>query len=801
MADEATGAEGQTMSERGKSEPAAPDEPASGDDAANDEQVGQPDAAAKDVALEAEAEPAEPAEDEDGEDDEEDDSDDAARGTRGAHERKASSGLQNFWRYVTQTYATADPRSLGLFRIALATLLFIDVARRWPDVEAHYSNTGWLTNHFALFRPMSDHLFSVYLAFSTPTEVKTLMAFQLLVCVLLAIGWRTRLMHVLSAILIVSINSRNIMLENGGWVVLNILTVWTMFLPLGRRFSVDAVLASLKARRETGMAALNDREDPPRDTRPVVSLAVAALIAQWVVIYYFNVVHKQGAEWRDGTAVYYFFQQDRMVTGLGAWLRDFLPVGAFRFMTFGALFVESSIALLLALPFRAPIARMIAWLLCISLHLSIDAVVQLGPFSWAMVTAFWVLIPREAWETLGPRIARRFPRRTLCIAADSGFWLSFARVVKRFDVLGTIEFRVVAPAELPEAERDREADDDEDEDRDSEPEARSAAEERSEAEERDDDADDEPEAASEEKRKVSRRPPRSRRSIPPGSLERDVAETLVVIDPTTGTRYLGLPALFRLFDAVPFGFFLLLPARFPGISGAIAKRLRRAAQHRDEADAYFEVEKLPGSAEVRPLPPSPARESVRQGFAYLREAAVFALVIACGSQVLQENRAVPKWLKPTHRPEWMTALVVYPRMFQGWSMFAPSPPRDDGRMVIDGVTKDGRKLDPLTGEAPSFEVQPPGGFRMNQIWGDFHRRIGEDRFGAYLEGVKEMLKHYHVISGKPENELKSFDMWFVNEQIPPPGQKRLPPTRRKILSWSGDEAAQPQPAKRKSGKH
>ena len=90
--------------------------------------------------------------------------------------------------FLRDTYATADPRSLGLFRIALGMLLFVDVLRRWPDIEAHYANTGWLTNHYMLFRPMSDHLFSLYLACSTPGEVKALMLVQLAVCVFLAIG-------------------------------------------------------------------------------------------------------------------------------------------------------------------------------------------------------------------------------------------------------------------------------------------------------------------------------------------------------------------------------------------------------------------------------------------------------------------------------------------------------------------------------------------------------------------------------------------------------------------------------------
>ena len=643
--------------------------------------------------------------------------------------------------FLQSTYATADPRSLGLFRIALGILLFLDVARRWPDVDAHYANTGWLSNHFMLFRPMSDHLFSLYLACSTPGEVKTLMALHLLVCALLAIGWHTRLMHFLAAILLVSINSRNILLENGGWVVLTLLTGWSLFLPLGRRFSVDALRASFRARSETGFAGLNDTTLPVRDTRPVVSLAVAALIFQWIVIYYFNVVHKTGREWHDGTAVYYFFQQDRMVTLLGAWVREHVPVVTFKLMTFSALAMESSIALLLASPFRTPLFRMLAWALCCALHLSIDAVVQLGPFSWAMVTMFWILIPTEAWDLFSAKFAQRWPRRELCFDPESGFWITFCRVVKRFDVLGHVHFRPVKSTE-------------------------------SDAED-----DDEEESA--------------QNLSPEEALGRAVAQTLVVVDPAKARTYRGGEALIRLADAVPFGWLLVLPARIPGLDIAIERRLERASVSRAATDAYFELDGLAGRAEILPSEPSAARLFFRRALATAREFAVLLIVVSCGSQVLIENRAVPKWLKPEHRPEWMTSIVVYPRLFQGWSMFAPSPPSDDGRLVVDGITKDGRHLDPLTGLAPSFEVQPKDGFRMNQIWGDFHRRIAEQRFEPYLDGVREMLKNYHQITGKKEDELVSFDVWFVNEHIPPPGEPRAASERRRLFAWSAEPSGHP----------
>ncbi|HWP06221.1 MAG TPA: HTTM domain-containing protein [Polyangiaceae bacterium] len=660
---------------------------------------------------------------------------------------------QPFGAFLRETYGVADPRSLGLFRIALATLLFFDVLRRWPDIEAHYANTGWLTNHYMLFRPMSDHLFSLYLACTTPGEVKTLMLFHLAVCVFLALGWHTRVMQVLAAVMLVSINSRNIMLENGGWVVLTLLTVWSMFLPLGRRFSIDALCASFRARRETTVEALNDRAAPERDTRPVVSLAVAALILQWIVIYYFNVVHKTGHEWRDGTAVYYFFQQDRMVTMLGGWLRDYIPVLGYKSMTYSALAMEAMIALLLAAPFRTSFFRMVAWGLCCALHLSIDAVVQLGPFSWAMVTMFWALIPREAWDEWGPKLAARWPERELCFDAQSGFWLAFCRVVKRFDVLDRVHFRAVTPA-LSEEETA------------------------------------EPEGGEGEKDPAR----------PGERLARAVGETLVVRDPKRKKVFRGLRALFRLGDAVPFGAVLTFPARLPLLGTAIERRLERASASSGEADAYFELEGLPGSAEVHPSEPTPASVFLRRVVNFAREGAIVLVMVSCGSQVLIENRAVPKFLKVEHRPDWMASIVIYPRLFQGWSMFAPSPPSDDGRVVVDGVTKDGRHLDPLTGEAPSFDVQPKGGFRMNQIWGDFHRRIGEQRFEGYLEGVRDMLRNYHQITHRPEDELVSFTAYFVSEHIPPPGGKHAPASRREILSWTSDSAPPKQPQRPARGR-
>jgi hypothetical protein len=601
-------------------------------------------------------------------------------------------------------FASADPRSLGVFRIALGVLLFLDAARRYPDIEAHYANTGWLPNHFALFRPLSDYLFSLYVTCSTPGQVKVLLTLQLLVDLLLIVGFRTRLMHVLAAILLASLNSRNVMLENGGWVVLTLLTVWSMFLPLGRRFSVDALLRSLRGRREVTLGELN--APLVRDTSPVLSFAVLALVLQWAAIYAFNVAQKNGAPWKDGTAVYYALHQHGMLTPVGTWLGNTLPLSVIRWLTFGALGVEASVAFLLILPVKTPITRMLAWLLACGLHLSIASVLHVGTFSWAMVIMFLALVPREAWDLFGARLRARRPERELIIDADSPLSVAVCRAVKRFDNLDKVRF---VAAEGSHVGR------------------------------------------------------------------------FVVFDPKAGRRSRGLPGLFSLARALPLGRATLAWLRVPGFSGIARRAIRRAERKPDFWAQYFEL--LPVDTAVEPSHSTPAGEFLRRIGSMCREAAILVLLVCCGSQLLIENQLVPASLKPTGRPVWMTAVITYPRLFQGWSMFAPAPPLDDVTVVVDGRTKDGRHFDPLTGDAPSFDVAARRQRSRNCEWYYFDRHLSEERFRPYLSGVRDFLKNHHEITGRPEDALVAFDVWSISEPIALPGTLKSPPVKSKVLSY------------------
>lgn len=650
-------------------------------------------------------------------------------------------------RGVLNVYATVDPRSLGLLRLLLGAVLFVDLARRYPTLVDHLSNEGWLPNHFSLFRPMSNHGWSLYHAFSTPGEVRVLFFLHLAVNFCFFIGWRTKLMQVLAAVLLISVSSRTILMENGGWVVLILITVWSMFLPLGRRFSVDSLLRSLRARRETSAAALNDAASPQRDVTPVVSIAVTALLLQWVVIYFFNAVHKTGAPWKDGTAVYYFLQQDRMVSVFGGWLSDRMPLWGYQGMSWGALAVEFALPVLLLTPLFTRRARMLAWLLIIGLHLSIDVMVVLGPFSWAMMVMLAAFVHRDDWAWLAARQKKKRAARVVYFDADNGLTLQLCRLIKRLDGHGLVRFVpssdargfAVGPALASAAGPAR---------------VELAA-------EADDGAGDTGSGA-------------ARSQSEPGSAEADVANE--------GAAVHGVLALRSLSQALSLPRVSALWLYLPGLSqltDAVLTRVLRRRDHYARVLGFGELVHAPD--EVAPPPSGLERlcAGVRHWFT---QVVVAYLMFAATTQVLVENRAVPEKFKPKQRPEWLEATIVYPRMFQGWSMFAPQPPGDDGVIVVDALTRDGRRVDPLTGKPPTFEMDPVNGYHLNQLWCDWQRRFGENRFRAYLPGVKDYLLRYHERTGNPGDELVAFEVWSLNERVPPPGAPQTPPNRNRLLS-------------------
>ena len=653
------------------------------------------------------------------------------------------------FRATLREFATVDPRSLGLFRVLFGVLLLIDLYRRLPDYVLFYTNEGMLPNHGAIYRPMSGYLFSIYHAFSTRGEVLAAFGATAIVYLCFLVGWKTKVFQIATLVLVTSLHSRNIMLENGGDVVFNILALWTCFLPLGRRFSVDALLASLRARHEGSATELNDRASPQPDRRPFVSLAFAAIVLNLAVIYYFNWVHKDGFTWQNATSVHYVLWADRLVQPSGVWLRQWVPMWAIRTMTGGTLVMESSIVILLLCPIWIRSCRRVAALTVIALHAGFQSVGHFGLFSFVMMVHAPLLMGPEDWDALARRMRAKLPSRVVIYDAACGICHQLCRIAKRFDHLEKLRF--VANT--------------------------------------DDD-------------------------LPAGVTPERVEQTVIVTTERGAPVWERAEAVAQGLRAIPYGIVAAKLIELPGLSALARAGYDFVASRRRDISVALGygacgVPHALGDDDVE----KPRWERPRLFGAtgpVLTTALTAVVMFALTTQMLAENHAVParacgpkalglgKVCLPFNlkeQPVWAQKVAQYPRFFQGWSMFAPIPPMDDGIIVVDAITVDGRHIDPLTdGKPTTFELpSAKEGLLVSQFWYEFHDRERRDANTRYRDHLRDYLINWQAIEHRPPNDkLVAFEAWWIWRNTLPPGTRRRDePKKQRIMQWGDGSFAHP----------
>ncbi len=669
-------------------------------------------------------------------------------------------------RRLVDHYLTIDARSLGVGRIGLALVLLFDLLRRIPVLTLFYSNQGLLPNHTLLWRPPTQWMFSFLFLASLPDEAAFCFILCGLVYLALLVGWRTRLMQFLALVCVLSLHGRVTLLENGGDWMLGELALWTAFLPLGRRFSLDALRASLRHHPETTAADLANRHpsDPGPSIAPelatsepspgpekgqiasgegglgppepiaggagpsqgpdsVVTLAAFALVLQLATSYFFNAIQKGGPTWRHGSAVHYVLYQNRMVTWFAVWMRGHMPLWFSRVLSYSALATEGLLPALLLVPIRRVWTRRAAILAIVGLHLGFQCFINLGVFSWAMIGYTPFLLTAADWSLFARMAARRGRRLVVYFDAGCGVCFQIARVLARLDLWGRLRF--VSSAEVgPEVE-----------------------------------------------------------GMPPELLQR----TMVVVDGATGRRTTRAHGVAQILRALPFGWLWSLPLRLPGLRGLANLAYDAFARRRQTISGWLGLAAcgVPAAAPVVP-PPEPARPPIfgalRRLWALMREGAVLAMIVVLISEALFINQAVPKVLK-FEEPLWIKRLVAYPRLIQAWSMFASDAPLGDETVVVEAVTADGRQVDPYSEVASRYRYpgidEIPARLDNNSFFFNYSVRIPDQN--AYHQAFLEWILDYPKRTHRPSDRIVRFDAYCVENDSPPPGQTRPHNLRRRIF--------------------
>ena len=298
-----------------------------------------------------------------------------------------------------------DLRALALFRIAIAAVLLYDLADRSQALAAHYTDWGVLpADALAGQSRMLRASIHYYLSGSLAGE-SALFAVHALAALALLLGWRTKAANVVCWYLLASLHVRNPGVSGlGGDGFLRLMLFWSLFLPLGARWSLD--------RRRAG------GEAPPVR---ICSVATAALMLQICLMYVATGYLKNGPMWWDGSAVFYALHLDQFEMPWTRWMRE--QTALLPLLTYGTKWFELLGPLLLFVPVYVPVVRMAAIAAFVGFHVSLAAFLHISPFPIMCIAAWMVFVPTEAWEALARWRGARAPERRESPRLSSPRWV------------------------------------------------------------------------------------------------------------------------------------------------------------------------------------------------------------------------------------------------------------------------------------------------------------------------------------------------------------------------------------------
>jgi hypothetical protein len=318
-----------------------------------------------------------------------------------------------------------DARSAALFRIVLGGMLIADLILRWQTLEMMYTDSGVITRDVAsgywsqIFAGANFWPWISVHHFSGSTEYQVfLFGVAAVFAFMLLIGCFTRIATVVSWILLVSLHARNPMILTSGDTIMKMLLFWSMFIPLGTIWSVDAWRQgrNLKTTRHW-----------------IVSVATAGLLIQFCCMYFFTGLAKWNSIWFEGNAMDYVLRLDIYTRPFGKtlleypWLLDFISVST--------VLVEVFSPFLLFVPFRNHWMRLLNIAIYVSLHASIAMTMSIGLFSYICIMGWIPFIPTIVWCGRGWLRSFRF-RPGPATAAQSNADTGHEKIAKWFGERG-----------------------------------------------------------------------------------------------------------------------------------------------------------------------------------------------------------------------------------------------------------------------------------------------------------------------------------------------------------------------------
>jgi hypothetical protein len=280
-----------------------------------------------------------------------------------------------------------DLRALGLMRMGIAILLMLDLVIRAGSLVAHYTDEGVLPLDVLYNSNWNPSFFSVYCIGTGWKVIASVFIINFFFALLLFFGFKTRFVTVVCWFFLVSLHNRNPIILQGGDEMLRLLLFWGIFMPWGKRYSVDNLLAV----RENGIAGPGGRS--------WFNIGGLGYLVLLFCVYFFSALLKESGEWRrEGTALYYALSLDQMAWPAGKAIYQF--PGLLKFLTLYTFYLELLGPLLLFIPVKSSYARIAFIFLFFTLHLGIAFTLYVGLFYLIGMVSLLALLPGSVLDRM-----------------------------------------------------------------------------------------------------------------------------------------------------------------------------------------------------------------------------------------------------------------------------------------------------------------------------------------------------------------------------------------------------------------
>lgn len=271
----------------------------------------------------------------------------------------------------------------SIVRIAFGSIVLALYALHLSDREFLFGPNGLLPYDELLRLDNQSHIFSIYGLNGSEIYFNALYAGGLIVAALFVLGYRTRVIGPVFAVVAWSHLHRMPYMMDGGYRLMTILLIFLAFADLSRHFSLDAVRRERSGRPERDNFSSN----------MIHNAAILTCIMQVCVVYMFSTFSKiAGATWQDGSAVYYALGLTQFNSGP---ISDTLRSNPFliNLLTYGTLLYQSSFPWLV----WHPRAKYVVLAIAVLFHGSIGIAMGLFWFSAVMISCEAIFVSDEAY--------------------------------------------------------------------------------------------------------------------------------------------------------------------------------------------------------------------------------------------------------------------------------------------------------------------------------------------------------------------------------------------------------------------